>query len=183
MLMYDDQVYVDKLLYFHVKDQEPKYNYNILKKKKVKTVSLQQHIFSMNQIIYFDEVFLRFSPSCISKSNLLYFHHYLYIHWLFHMLLYIYLIKMIDQEHNQLLFLSKSKNKRILKKSKYLKNQSFYIFWTIGLENISNFSIFHPKCMIISINWNSLPKKTWSRHMYIEYTWIEIIRLKRKSMP
>jgi hypothetical protein len=24
MLLYDDQVYVDKLLYFHVKDQEPK---------------------------------------------------------------------------------------------------------------------------------------------------------------
>ncbi len=26
MLLFDDQVYVDKLLYFHVKDQEPNRN-------------------------------------------------------------------------------------------------------------------------------------------------------------
>jgi hypothetical protein len=29
MLMYDDRVYVDKVLYFHVEDQEPKNNDHI----------------------------------------------------------------------------------------------------------------------------------------------------------
>ncbi len=36
MLLYDDQVYVDKLLYFHVKDQEPKRINQFYLNKKMK---------------------------------------------------------------------------------------------------------------------------------------------------
>jgi hypothetical protein len=60
MLRYDDQVYVDKLLYFHVKDQEPKINHENFWKTKMKFFVLQRHIFLMHQIIYFDKVFLQF---------------------------------------------------------------------------------------------------------------------------
>ncbi len=119
MLLYDDQVYVDKLLCFHVKDPTPRKSQSYFSTNRICPPPLQQHIFSMDQIIDFDEVSLQFSPSYINKSNLLYSHHYPYIYSLFHMLLYIYSTKMIDREHNQLLCLSKNFESKTINSSHY----------------------------------------------------------------
>jgi hypothetical protein len=52
MLLYDDQVYVDKLLYFHVKDQEPKRINQLYLNKKMKFFVTATYFFNESNNLF-----------------------------------------------------------------------------------------------------------------------------------
>lgn len=54
------------------------------------------------------------------------------------------------------------------------------VFRTVGLKNVGDFRVFHPKCVIITIDRDCLSKETRGGHVNIEDPRIEIIGLDRE---
>ena len=159
MWMSDDPISVDRPLCFHGEDPKPKPNLDLISFNEENGFHVRQDISSKVRIIDFDGVSLQSSPSYTNTSNLLYSHHYPCIHSLFHRLPCRYSIKTIDRVRNP----PTSPSKILLQFiNNPLSGRLTYVFRTIRLQDVGDFRVFHPECVVIRIDRDRLSEETRS---------------------